>query len=52
MDKTEAHELAEQHTGIQNDDAFVIEQSDGIFKVELSSDVVVYVNSDGDCEIS
>jgi hypothetical protein len=50
MDKTQAHEAAEQYAGIENDDAEVIEQADGTFKVVLSSDVVVYVTIDGNCE--
>jgi hypothetical protein len=52
MNKTEAHEIAEQYAGYRNENATVTEQREGIFKVELSSDITVYVNSDGDCELA
>jgi len=51
MTKTEAHEIAEQFTNIQSDDATVIEMSDGSYIVDLSSDVTVSVNADGSCAL-
>jgi len=49
MDRTTAHEIAEEFAGIINQDATITEYEDGSYKVELSSDVAVMVDSNGDC---
>jgi len=53
MDMTKIHELAEEFSGVHNPDATLTEIYDpvhgtSVWKVELSSDITVYV--DGDTE--
>lgn len=50
MDATTAHAEAEEFAGIVNEDATVTAFEDGSYHVELSSDVMVFVSEDGDCE--
>jgi hypothetical protein len=50
MDKTLAHELAEEFAGVENEDASVTRSEDGSFIVELTSDIRVYVSPDEVCE--
>ena len=50
MDKTTAHQLAEEFSGIENENATVVEMGNDSYRVELTSDVTVIVNNNGECE--
>ena len=53
MDRTTAHELAEEFAGYTNENADIRniqDDSESVYQVELTPDIVVIVHGDGSCD--